>query len=107
MSSITCGSCLLSVSESKMGLNRSQMPLKIVKLFPLEFSPALLFFTKALKKRICNDTEYTAIKTAECHIACQLSMVFDIIIFHVVAIRPVCTWGTGFFQIFRTYQQQF
>lgn len=89
MSSITCGSCLLSVSESKMGLNRSQMPLKIVKLFPLEFSPALLFFTKALKKRICNDTEYTAIKTAECHIACQL--VFDIIIFHVVAIRPVCT----------------
>lgn len=91
MSSITRGSCLLSVSESKMGLNRSQMPLKIVKLFPLEFSPTLLFFTKALKKRICNDTEYTAIKTAECHIVCQLSMVFDIIIFHVVAIRPVCT----------------
>lgn len=94
MSSITRGSYLLSVSESKMGLNRSQMPLEIVKLFPFEFSPTLLFFTKALKMRICNDTKYTAIKTAktaECHIACQLSMVFDIIIFHVVAIRRVCT----------------
>lgn len=92
MSSITRGSYLLSVSESKMGLNRSQMPLEIVKLFPFEFSP--LFFTKALKMRICNDTKYTAIKTAktaECHIACQLSMVFDILIFQVVAIRRVCT----------------